>query len=154
MNVYSRRLAYEKVPEIVLAGPVPADPPNRFGMLTDYIVPEPISTDAVLILNAPRRALRRHHAGRRRTRASLSRCQRPFEVNATSPCRGSRTRSSTNERFGIKDSARERHGLFRCGAFGAACVAVHRSNIREWHLPGPNSHPTFRSLIWFRPLWA
>jgi hypothetical protein len=28
----------------------------------------------------------------------------------------------------IKDSARERHGLFRCGAFGAACVAVYRSN--------------------------
>jgi hypothetical protein len=43
----------------------------------------------------------------------------------------------TNERFGIKDSARERHGLFRCGAFGAACVAVHRSNIREWHSARP-----------------
>ena len=39
----------------------------------------------------------------------------------------------------IKDSALERHGLFRCGAFGAACVVVHRSNIREWHPPGPNS---------------
>ena len=37
----------------------------------------------------------------------------------------------------IKDSAPERHGLFRCGAFGAACVAVHRSNIREWHPPRP-----------------
>jgi hypothetical protein len=33
----------------------------------------------------------------------------------------------------IKDSALERHG------FGAACVVVHRSNIREWHPPGPNS---------------
>jgi hypothetical protein len=40
VNVYYRRLAYEKVPEVVLAGPVPAAPPNRFGMLTDYIVPE------------------------------------------------------------------------------------------------------------------
>ena len=73
-------------------------------------------------------------------------------MRATSPCRGSRTRNSTNERFGIKDSARERHGLFRCGAFGAACVAVHRSNIREWHPPGPNSHSTFYSVIRFRLL--
>jgi hypothetical protein len=40
VNVYSRRLTYEKVPEIVLAGAVPAAPLNRFGMLTDYIVPQ------------------------------------------------------------------------------------------------------------------
>src|SRR5215472_7632108 len=40
INVYSRRLAYEKVTEIVLAGAVPAAPLNRLGMLADYIVPE------------------------------------------------------------------------------------------------------------------
>jgi hypothetical protein len=40
VNVYSRRLLYEKVPEIVMSGPVPAAPVNRLGMLTDYIVPE------------------------------------------------------------------------------------------------------------------
>jgi hypothetical protein len=40
VNVYSRRIAYEKVPEIMLAGPVPAAPLNHLGMLTDYIVPE------------------------------------------------------------------------------------------------------------------
>ena len=79
--------------------------------------------------------------GRGKAAALLRACSAPrlskAMRNATSPCRGSPTRSSTNERFGIKDSARERHGLFRCGAFGAACVAVHRSNIREWHPPRP-----------------
>lgn len=40
VNVYSRRLTYEKVPDVVMAGPVPAAPLNRLGMLTDYIVPE------------------------------------------------------------------------------------------------------------------
>jgi len=40
VNVYNRRLTYEKVPEIGMSGPVPAAPPNRLGMLTDYIVPE------------------------------------------------------------------------------------------------------------------
>src|SRR5215510_7188119 len=40
VNVYNRRLTYEKAPEIGLAGPVPIAPPNRLGMLTDYIVPE------------------------------------------------------------------------------------------------------------------
>ena len=40
VNVYSRRLAYEKATDIVLSGPVPVAPPNLLGMLTDYIVPE------------------------------------------------------------------------------------------------------------------
>jgi hypothetical protein len=40
VNVYNRRLNYEKVSEIVMAGPVPAAPLNHLGMLTDYIVPE------------------------------------------------------------------------------------------------------------------
>ncbi|MCJ7435314.1 MAG: DUF1214 domain-containing protein [Anaerolineales bacterium] len=40
VNIYNRRLKYEKVPEIVLAGPVPAAPLNRLGVLTDYVVPE------------------------------------------------------------------------------------------------------------------
>jgi hypothetical protein len=40
VNVYSRRLAYEKATEIVMSGPVPVAPPNRLGMLTNYIVPE------------------------------------------------------------------------------------------------------------------
>ena len=40
VNVYNRRLTYEKVSEIVMAGPVPAAPLNHLGMLTNYIVPE------------------------------------------------------------------------------------------------------------------
>src|SRR5262245_65427701 len=40
VNVYNRRLTYENVPEIMLAGPVPAAPVNHLGMLTNYIVPE------------------------------------------------------------------------------------------------------------------
>ena len=40
VNVYSRRLAYEKATEIVLSGAVPVAPLNRLGMLTNYIVPE------------------------------------------------------------------------------------------------------------------
>jgi hypothetical protein len=40
VNMYSRRLAYEKAAEIVLSGPVPVAPLNRLGMLTNYIVPE------------------------------------------------------------------------------------------------------------------
>src|SRR5262247_4560954 len=40
VNVYNRRLTYETVSEVVMAGPVPAAPLNHLGMLTDYIVPE------------------------------------------------------------------------------------------------------------------
>src|SRR5262249_24686506 len=40
VNVYNRRLTYEKVREIVMAGPVPAAPLNRLGMLSNYISPE------------------------------------------------------------------------------------------------------------------
>src|SRR5262245_13641779 len=40
VNVYNRRLTYDTVPEIVMAGPVPAAPLNHLGMLTNYIVPE------------------------------------------------------------------------------------------------------------------
>ena len=40
VNIYSRRLVYARVPEIGIAGPVPAAPLNNLGMLTDYIVPE------------------------------------------------------------------------------------------------------------------
>ena len=40
VNVYNRRLTYAKVPEVVMAGPVPAAPLNRLGMLSNYIVPE------------------------------------------------------------------------------------------------------------------
>src|SRR5262245_7961404 len=40
VNVYNRRLSYERVSDIVMAGPVPAAPVNRLGMLTNYIVPE------------------------------------------------------------------------------------------------------------------
>jgi hypothetical protein len=36
---------------------------------------------------------------------------------------------------GSTGSARERHGLFRGGAFQAAQIAAHRSNIREWYRP-------------------
>lgn len=37
VNVYSRRLAFKDLPEIVMAGPIPAAPLNRLGMLRDYI---------------------------------------------------------------------------------------------------------------------
>jgi hypothetical protein len=40
VNVHNRRLKYESVSEVVMAGPVPAAPINHLGMLTDYIVPE------------------------------------------------------------------------------------------------------------------
>ena len=40
VNVYNRRLTYAKVPDVVMAGPVPAAPLNRLGMLSNYIVPE------------------------------------------------------------------------------------------------------------------
>jgi hypothetical protein len=66
---------------------------------------------------------------------SFSRCQQPLEVTKRyEPLVGARLRADERT-VRIKDSARERHGLFRCGAFGAACVAVHRSDIREWHPP-------------------
>ncbi len=39
-NIYNRRLAFTDVKEIVMAGPVPSAPLNRFAMLTDYITPE------------------------------------------------------------------------------------------------------------------
>jgi hypothetical protein len=37
MNIYNRRQAFKDVTEIVMAGPVPTAPLNRFAMLTDYI---------------------------------------------------------------------------------------------------------------------
>jgi len=40
VNVYNRRLTYQKLSDIVLSGPVPAAPLNQLGMLTNYIVPE------------------------------------------------------------------------------------------------------------------
>ena len=60
----------------------------------------------------------------------MPRAVRPIDIPAKNreryePLVGARYACSTNEK--IKDSAPERHGLFRCGAFGAACVAVHRS---------------------------
>jgi hypothetical protein len=58
----------------------------------------------------------------------------------------------------ITDSARERHGLFRCGAFGAACVAVHRSSLREWYPPRPEWSSNIPLPYRFHPvlsfLWA
>src|SRR5262245_52343635 len=70
------------------------------------------------------------------------------------PGRGSPTRSSTNERLG----SRTAHG--NGTAFSAVAPSerpvlpsidpIFGSGIP----PGPNSHPTFRSLIRFRLLWA
>jgi len=37
VNVYNRRLTYQKLSDIVLAGPVPAAPLNQLGMLTNCI---------------------------------------------------------------------------------------------------------------------
>jgi hypothetical protein len=39
VNVYNRRLAFAKTPQIMMLGPIPAAPLNRLGMLTDYIDP-------------------------------------------------------------------------------------------------------------------
>jgi hypothetical protein len=40
VNIFNRRQALKDVKEIVLAGPVPTAPLNRFAMLTDYITPD------------------------------------------------------------------------------------------------------------------
>ena len=39
VNIYNRRLANAQFTKIVKAGPVPSAPPNRLGMLTDYVDP-------------------------------------------------------------------------------------------------------------------
>src|SRR5262245_10671638 len=78
-------------------------------------------------------------------RAGVSRCferdkqGRPRQrvislVHSTRPALGAQ---SERKGLGSRDSARERHDLFCCGAFGAARIAVHRSNIREWYCPRP-----------------
>ncbi len=40
VNLYIRRLVYEKVTETMISGAVPVAPLNRLGMLSDYIAPE------------------------------------------------------------------------------------------------------------------
>src|SRR5262245_19324887 len=40
INVYNRRLALAKVPEVMRIGPLPSAPVNRLAMLTDYVDPE------------------------------------------------------------------------------------------------------------------
>lgn len=40
VNMYNRRLAFQAVPDFIMAGPVPSAPPNKLAMLTDYITPE------------------------------------------------------------------------------------------------------------------
>ena len=40
VNMRNRRVAAEKMTEIVLSGALPAAPPNRLGMLTDYVAPD------------------------------------------------------------------------------------------------------------------
>ena len=40
VNIFNRRQAFRDVTEIVMAGPVPTAPLNRFAMLTDYITPD------------------------------------------------------------------------------------------------------------------
>ena len=40
VNMYNRRLFFEKVKDFIQAGPLPSAPLNRFAMLTDYITPE------------------------------------------------------------------------------------------------------------------
>ena len=40
VNVYNKRRGAEKSTELAYAGPVPAAPLNRIGMLTDYVAPE------------------------------------------------------------------------------------------------------------------
>jgi hypothetical protein len=92
--------------------------------------------------------------GRRTRLCALASNSTRSDASATSPWVGLANAQFNGRTVRIKDSARERHGLFRCGAFRAACVAVHRSDLREWHPPGPNGLTTFQSLIRFRLLWA
>jgi hypothetical protein len=40
VNIHNRRLAFSKLPEPMMMGPLPVAPPNRLTMLTDYIEPE------------------------------------------------------------------------------------------------------------------
>jgi hypothetical protein len=40
VNIFNRRQTFKDVTEIVMAGPVPTAPLNRFAMLTDYITPD------------------------------------------------------------------------------------------------------------------
>ncbi len=40
VNVYNRRIANDRVPDFIYAGPVPLAPVNRLAMLVDYIAPE------------------------------------------------------------------------------------------------------------------
>jgi hypothetical protein len=40
VNIFNRRQAFKDAKEIVMAGPVPTAPLNRFAMLTDYITPD------------------------------------------------------------------------------------------------------------------
>ena len=70
----------------------------------------------------------------------------PLVLQPKSPrLRRGSTRSSATEQPGSTDSPRERHGLFRCGAFGAACVC--RPSIQLAHL-------TVQPLIRFHLLLA
>lgn len=39
VNIYNRRLAFTQVKELAMAGPLIQAPLNRFGMLTDYVIP-------------------------------------------------------------------------------------------------------------------
>lgn len=40
VNIYNRRLIFSKIPEILMAGPITASPPNYLGMLIDYVAPD------------------------------------------------------------------------------------------------------------------
>ena len=65
-NIFNRRQAFKDVTEIVMAGPVPTAPLNRFAMLTDYITPDQRlvacpNQDVVYGAGRPRA---RYHAGR------------------------------------------------------------------------------------------
>jgi hypothetical protein len=54
---------------------------------------------------------------------------------ATSTLRALRSERRATKRLGSVGSARERHGLFRCGAFGAARIGCPSIQIREWYCP-------------------
>ena len=40
VNMYNRRLFFERVKDFIQAGPLPSAPLNKFAMLTDYITPD------------------------------------------------------------------------------------------------------------------
>ena len=71
---------------------------------------------------------------------------------AASILRALRSERRATKWQGSTDSARERHSLFRSGAFGAARIGCPSIQFREWYCPQARiaGHLTFHVLVRFR----